>query len=455
MGINKILIVDDIEAVREISIFFFETIGRFEFLEASSGEEALKILKQHPDISLTFCDFNMSPGNGQFVLTEMRKFTDSPYVLFSTENFKDHPEMLKYKNIYHVEKPLHIEKFTEIIKNALNPYELEGSHEDTTDQINDYLPVHLSLLSTIETVNCPLYISLGENKLVKTHHAGTSFDDHLINKYLNQKVSVLYIKKIDFYLFTNNFDKFMTQNLGKESSALLQTIVSHSLDMTKSIQDDIGLTPEIEKITAQNIDLVLKLCDSDDSLKIISSQLKKAEGSLYSQHCILTAIISTSIGKKLNWVSDQTSIKWAFASIIHDSILPLSLWKKIELENAHDNSSEKLNNLSPAESKLFHNHSTMAAELSRKWKTCPVDVETIILQHHELPDGHGFPGKLNAQRINPMSAIFIVAHHLATDLILKHGELNLQVWLQEHKNLYQTGDFKKAFGAINSGEKAT
>ena len=43
--------------------------------------------------------------------------------------------------------------------------------------------------------SCPTQIiSLGENKLVKTHHAGTSFDDHLINKYLNQRQEELEIK---------------------------------------------------------------------------------------------------------------------------------------------------------------------------------------------------------------------------------------------------------------------
>jgi hypothetical protein len=42
----------------------------------------------------------------------------------------------------------------------------------------------------------------------------------------------------------------------------------------------------------------------------------------------------------------------------------------------------------------------------------PLDVDIIIHQHHERPDGKGFPAKLNYMKINPLSAVFILAHEI-------------------------------------------
>ena len=40
----------------------------------------------------------------------------------------------------------------------------------------------------------------------------------------------------------------------------------------------------------------------------------------------------------------------------------------------------------------------------------PPDVSVIIEQHHERPDGNGFPNGINFKRISVFSSIFIVAH---------------------------------------------
>ena len=306
----------------------------------------------------------------------------------------------------------------------------------------------------MKTVHCPIYVALGGEKYVKTHHAGTQFDQPLLKKYTDKKVYHLFIERQDFQSFIGDFQKFVGESLDKGNTDALDNITSKSLDMVKCIQDDIGLTPEIEKLTLQNIDLVLKLSDGADSLKNISTRFEKAEGSHFSQHCIMTAMIATSIGKKLNWVSDKTSSKLAFAAIMHDSALPLALWERYEM-CIDPGQQEKIKaEMTSEELRQLNSHCTVAAELAKQWKTCPTDVDTIIIQHHEKADGTGFPAKLQGHRIAPLAAIFIVSHDLAIDLILQHGDLDIDKWILEHKDIYGSGDFKKAIGALMSSPKA-
>lgn len=63
----------------------------------------------------------------------------------------------------------------------------------------------------------------------------------------------------------------------------------------------------------------------------------------------------------------------------------------------------------------FH-PSELAERLRVKRDLIPTETITIIEQHHELPDGKGFPAGVNASRINQLSAIFIVSQRFIEEL---------------------------------------
>ena len=57
---TSVLVVDDEDIVRVVAVAMFEEIG-FRAFEASSGQEALEVLKRQPDVALLFTDCRM-PG---------------------------------------------------------------------------------------------------------------------------------------------------------------------------------------------------------------------------------------------------------------------------------------------------------------------------------------------------------------------------------------------------------
>ena len=161
MSIGKVLLVDDIDAIREISRFYFESMADFTFLEAASGEEASKVIQDNPDLFLVFSDFNMHPGNGFSVLKSLRAVSKAPFILHTSEDIKNHPEFNGYENVYHADKPLNIDDLTKLVQKFIAE---KNTDSQQAPQLNEsqFLPVHLSLLSMIQTVKCPIYIAVGE-----------------------------------------------------------------------------------------------------------------------------------------------------------------------------------------------------------------------------------------------------------------------------------------------------
>lgn len=98
---------------------------------------------------------------------------------------------------------------------------------------------------------------------------------------------------------------------------------------------------------------------------------------------------------------------------------------------------------------------TVSEILMRKRDLIPGETITIVEQHHERPDGLGFPHGITATRFNQLSAIFIVSQRFVDMLFenqfdyKKHPEM-----IQKLKAVYQGGPFDKAMDAlINTVEK--
>jgi two-component system chemotaxis response regulator CheY len=91
----KILIVDDAKTMRTIIKNVLKKLGFSDenFLEAGDGEEALKILEQHPDeIQIIFLDWNMPKMNGFEFLKKVRankKYDNIKIVMVTTETKKE------------------------------------------------------------------------------------------------------------------------------------------------------------------------------------------------------------------------------------------------------------------------------------------------------------------------------------------------------------------------------
>ncbi len=89
---RPILIVDDIQPARETLINMLKVFGYKNFLEASNGEEAKDVLKEHKDIQLIISDWKMPRLSGIELLKWVRgreEFKDIPFIMVTSKGEKE------------------------------------------------------------------------------------------------------------------------------------------------------------------------------------------------------------------------------------------------------------------------------------------------------------------------------------------------------------------------------
>jgi len=118
-----------------------------------------------------------------------------------------------------------------------------------------------------------------------------------------------------------------------------------------------------------------------------------------------------------------------------------------EIEDIHAFEATK-DKLSEKERELFLNHPKQMAELISTLGNAPIDADIIILQHHELPDGSGFPNKLMAQKLSPLSSLFIIAEDFV-HYIIKNPKWDLKTYVLHAKEKYSGVTFKKIISALS------
>jgi len=162
-------------------------------------------------------------------------------------------------------------------------------------------------------------------------------------------------------------------------------------------------------------------------------------------HVGLLINICAAISIKLSWGSKQTLEKFIFAAYLHDIALEQKphlarINNKFELENLNKD-------LSDEEKKLILDHPNIVSDMIKSCPEIPSDVKTIILQHHELPDGSGFPHQVDHKRITPFAALFIVAEDIVKYLHT-NNKWNLEAYLKKSKSKFKGAQFHKITSAL-------
>ncbi|GMO49820.1 MAG: chemotaxis response regulator CheY [Termitinemataceae bacterium] len=119
-----VLVVDDSPYMRGIVKTYFDEMGQqAEYLEASDGKDALKIIKSK-SVDLVFVDWNMPRMTGIDFLKEVRsdeKLKDLPIVMVTSESSKlNVVEAMKSGATDYIVKPIDDVEFKEKITEILN-----------------------------------------------------------------------------------------------------------------------------------------------------------------------------------------------------------------------------------------------------------------------------------------------------------------------------------------------
>lgn len=357
---------------------------------------------------------------------------------------------------------------------------------------NTYCKVKPQALLLLNPLPEDVFIRLSDTKFIRVLKKGIGFDskdlDHFLEK---RKVESLYIKKEHCEAFAYQLELIYRKNsapfeekkkrlaelvakkelLEKNKSApapqkvdpakhleitkKIENDLVQDLEKVKNISNSLGFSPEVQEQTKKNVLATVKLIRKAPGLSLILSQLSLEKEKYISSHSTLMAYVSCALASQMEWTSDTTYQKLTLASFLHDITLKNQDLAQIQtLAELRKREAE----FSVEDLKAFREHPNNCAEIARQFSEVPPDVDSIIVQHHERPDGSGFPRALTHSRIGPLATVFIVAHDLvsyifhenisAQDISAMGKPLQFDKVLQENQKTYQFSNFRKVLAAI-------
>jgi len=310
----------------------------------------------------------------------------------------------------------------------------------------EYCPVRVEVLKFL--ANCPvdLYLRLGDEKYLKVLNHADPFSESEVQRFLSKGVEVLFIERKNYDVFS----KALEQTLHRLSESPEKVGAAGVLQYCAGeLYQELGFSPELEATVKQTLQAVIQSIQSEEEIRVILMRAMENPNDYRSAHAIACAYVSVGLLKPLDWDKDQNSLKLTLASLLHD--LTISKAELAMFRHPYEVIAARNTNPIITEDDLleFKQHPERSKMLAEQLYPDLLDVGAILVQHHERPEGTGFPRGLHAPQITPMSALFISAHEIV-DFWMKRPDFKLKEFFDKNEHLFEKGSFKRILNVLKN-----
>lgn len=217
---DKILIVDD---DRELRSELYDFLEGYEIIEASNGEEALKLLNKANEIDLVILDVMMPGLSGLDVLARIKKMDPCPKTIILTgHSSKDVAvEALKGRADDYIEKPIDIEEMKEAVERLMEAG-IEGDNPDTMDlkdkvgKVMRFMERNCYKKVTLKEAAAAVYMSPKYLSRIFKEHTKKGFSDYKLDMKIDKSRGLLKnsgynINQIAYKMGYENAESFIKQ----------------------------------------------------------------------------------------------------------------------------------------------------------------------------------------------------------------------------------------------------
>jgi HD-GYP domain-containing protein (c-di-GMP phosphodiesterase class II)/CheY-like chemotaxis protein len=404
----RILVVEKEEDLRDVVGFYLESEMGAKVDFAASVAEATKILDVPSDIGCVVCDYSLDDGTAEDVIKHARTGEQStPFILYGAYHPNKYPTFLAHPVDGFVSKWELFDKLKTTIEHVLS--EIKGKREET--ELPDYCRIRTKTILKLGVLNCDFYLKLPQNRYVRVLREGDMFETEDFNRFNEKAVEHLYIKSKDRSVFLEKLaqDLLQLSMLKSTPAEAVFQISTSTLEVIAELLQRFGFSEEVEAVAKANVTLAVKNIQNNTDLGPLFNLFMLDMDAYLPSHSVVMAYACCGIASLMGWKSDMTFYKLTLASFMHDILLKNQELAQIQTLPELD---RQMSKFTQQEIKEFLAHPVMCSQLLRNVKDIPLDVDVIILQHHERPDGKGFPGNLNYMKISPLSAVFILAHEI-------------------------------------------
>jgi response regulator RpfG family c-di-GMP phosphodiesterase len=441
---TKIIVVDDDSDLREVIILVIGSCVKAEFVEAGSGQEAIKAFEDnHLKVDMVISDFNMPNGNGATLAAYLReKGLSLPFLLISSDDREKHLDVLNAPSRSFLQKPFRNEELRSAVETMLK--KLEGV--DISEQ--DYVPVSLSTLKRVTNISRPLFIQISDNKYVRVVNPGSFFTDEEFERFNKKKVAHLFVQKDDVGPLLNEFRTLVFSEMYfkslKERSADAINLSKSTLELIQVAVRSMNWSPEIINLGNENVRMIQNIVAATPDINNVFDWFITGEHELGVSTGILMSYFLTSLTKSMEMTNQRELEVLSMAGFFHDMLLD-----DYQIRNQDKFIKALLLGSSSNRENIEHikNHPLGARDILAQWEHCPVGLLEIIEQHHELPDGSGFPRGLRGIEIHPLAAIFIVACEAIEIFIRTKDKIRVYEHLVTRAHVFSQAPTQKAYEA--------
>lgn len=438
----KVLIVEDeVDVADLLQIFISLEFPEAEITIASDGNQALEKLGVLRGVDFIFSDYNMPNKNGGDLYLEVRKhYGQTPFILVTSEDPKKHKQFNGATDFYHLDKPFSDKDISGRI------IQIKSGLKAPTAKTRDFIPVELLTLERLRKLNSSIYLKISSEKFVKVLHPGTEFTDADVKRFSDKSIHELYVEKIEFENFIRDYRKMVFSRLAwdKVKTEEKFEILSDDISLIGKASRIFGWSPTVVALAQENISNVINLMKSEPKFSKVADLLKNEKNKKLASHTILLTIMLTEVASRMNWASQGTIEKLTFAAILHDVELDDDQFAdKQTILMAGEITSMK----DTAEGHKLLSHPLEGSQLTLNWPMCPSDVDVIIRQHHERPDGQGFPLGLVSYKISPLSAAFIMCEDIIYKSMIE-PDIDLKEYFASQREYYAREPFKSIYPKV-------
>ncbi len=442
------LVVSSSPQLRKILKFVLESNIKADVTELESEEKALLFLK-NLSITPSMIVYDYTPNS--FLVEDfvgyLKDNSKGVRIVILVDSIREESRDL-LKNIPQIKLIKESDLPNELIKEAKAFFQ-----KSTFINQDEYRRIDMDFLSILDGINKDLFIKLGQDKFVKVFNENESMSTLDYKKYRDKGIQYLYLhrdtalwvieqiqKQINIFLKATNF-KFVLRAADETPEKRFEQKILR-IEEEVHIDNDFRLT--IEKA----IENVRATVEKEKRVQTILSSFKenKRDYAFFTQKMNLTCLISCLLAKELDWMSKTTIDKLVYASVLGD----ITLAVKPHLMQFHRLSDieKSKQHITDEERKIFISHPQDSSQLIKRYfSTAPSDTDNLALQHHEMPDGSGFPAGLKADKISPLSALFIVANDFAT-YYLSEEDTSLDEFLLRSQARYDFMNFRKIIKSL-------
>ncbi|MBF0205753.1 MAG: response regulator [Oligoflexia bacterium] len=460
---NEILYVDDDDDFRELATLKIEGTTELETYECKSVQAAIKFITETPSIQLIISDYDMPGGNGNQLYEYIKKTRPIPFILFTSktlaqiDNFECFPATEKGEA--YLQKPEGLKSLAETVLSVLNKSKENGMKEEKEEKKAEkpieFCKIGIKKLLRFNSINSDIFIKMSTNKYLKIINKNELYDKQLIEKYQDKGIKYFHVKKEDFSSLFDYYAQAFGSILCKENITIEERMFSEGecLRLVGEILPYMGINEQVAKTINELINSNIKVIRGKPNIFELLSKMMNNRDYIY-EHSILISYISGLVASKMSWNTENTLEKLSLAGLMHD----ISLVDEPTLAKIENIGEEKTKTMIIPKQHiaLIRDHPQKISEMIRKANCFPPDIDQIIMEHHEMPDGSGFPKGLSSSKISPLASIFIISEKLVNSIYQK--QINKELFEGIIDNImvtYNYGNFRKIIEGLNKAVAET